>query len=141
MNVVVIEILWFHEMPIATVYNTVSWRISKVSLLQRSYVSEQNLGVGSKLRLSTNGFIQRVLFSSGYVDDRVPTTVFDRWFVFKNKLEQHFLSRKFARLLFLQGVDTFEKLESAQMRIGQLSGIGPVTTQRIQDMFAQPRTS
>jgi hypothetical protein len=135
MEVLVIQIEWHLEMPIATVYSPVSGTILRVALLHRSYVIHNRIGIGTELMLSTNGFIVQVLRSAGDVILPPTQPVFAKWVAFKRQLAPS-ISHRVARLLFVNGVETVQDLKRRGMSIGQIPGIGPVTMNRIIAMHA-----
>jgi hypothetical protein len=136
MDVLVIEIIWYMDIPIATVYAIVSGDIFCKSLLHRSFVQRHNIGVGSEIQLSDEGCLVRVIKSSGEVLLPKTNTVFDRWFLFRRQLKPY-ISHGYARILFTSGIETFNELRDHRSSIGKIRGIGPVTTTRIQNMFVQ----
>jgi hypothetical protein len=134
MSVLVIKINWYLDIPIATVYSTVSGGISYLSLLHRSFVQRQKIGVGSEIHVSEEGCLVRVIKSSGQVLLPTTNTVFDRWFLFKTQLEPY-ISHGYARILFVSGIETIQELRDRKLSIGKIRGIGPVTSSRIQSLF------
>ena len=137
MDVLVIKIDWYLDIPIAKVYAIVSGDISFISLLHRSFVQRHSIGIGSELQLSEEGCIIRVIKSSGDVLLPTTNTIFDRWFLFRTQLEPH-ISHGYARILFVSGIETVHELRDRRGSVGQIRGIGPVTTTRIQNMFDIP---
>jgi hypothetical protein len=134
MNVLVIKIEWCLDVPVATVYETISGDISHISLLHRSFVQRYKIGVGSEIRLSESGDnIERVNTEGDTLFPSTNTT-FDRWFLFRTQLEP-FVSRAYARILFLSGIETLRTLHDRMGFLGHIRGIGPVTVNRVQNMF------
>ena len=137
MDVLVIKIDWYLDVPIATVYSTVSGDILVTNLLHRSVVQRYNIGIGSEIHISEQGMLVRVIKSSGDVIFPPSNTIFDRWFLFRTQLEPH-VSHGYARILFTSGIETVRELHDRGLSIGNIRGIGPVTVARIQSMFEIP---
>jgi hypothetical protein len=134
MDVLVIEIKWYLDIPIATVYSMISGAIFSTSLLHRSFVMRYSIGVGSEIHVSEEGYLVRVIQSSGEVILPSMNTVFDRWFLFKTQLKPY-ISHGYARIIFLHGIETIQELQDHRASIEQIRGIGPATANRIQSMF------
>ena len=138
-QVFVLSIEWHREMPIATVFNYVVDDYVRVSLLHRSYMLRYGIGIGSELQLSSNGFIVKVLKSAGEVILPPEGTVFDPWFLLKRELSPA-ISPYIARHLYRGGIRTVSDIKRRGESIGQIRGVGPVTTQRILTVLGQDRS-
>jgi hypothetical protein len=134
MDVCVVKIDWHLDIPIATVYVRASGDMMRTCLLHRSFVQRYEIGIGSELQVSTEGCLIRVIQSSGDVVLPNTNTVFDRWFLFRRQLKPY-ISHGYARILFVNGIETLRELSNRRASVGQIRGIGPVTATRIQKMF------
>lgn len=133
-TVLVIAIRWHLETPIGTVYAPLSGDITQISLLHQSYLVRYRIGIGSELLISDKGYILQVTRSTKTELKPSANTPFDRWFLFRTQLRPY-LSRKFARTLFVHGIETLPALQALGQSVGNIRGIGPVTVKHIQEMF------
>jgi hypothetical protein len=131
MNALIVSINWDHEIPIATVQAKDG--IFRISLLHRSYMKQNNIGIGSEIMVSNLGYIQHVIKSSGYTPP-VSGDVFDKWFLLQRSLRPY-LPNHVIRILFLNGIETLPELKRRHQSVDQLRGIGPVISNRIRSMF------
>jgi hypothetical protein len=132
MEVLILEIDWVLDFPIAIV--TDNEVVFRLSLLHRSFVQRHQIGVGTRLQLSTTGFIQQVLESTGgHAPPPKTPDIFDKWFLLYRQMKP-FLSRHVSRILFLHGLETISDVVRYQQSVGQIHGIGPVTARSIQKM-------
>ena len=133
MEVHILEIGWLLDFPIAIVTdNNVIFRLS---LMHCSFVQRHQIGVGTRLQLSTAGFIEQVLESTGghTAPPQMTPDIFDKWFLLYRQMKP-FLTRHVSRILFLHGLETLADVVRYQQSVGQIHGIGPVTTRSIQAM-------
>ncbi len=119
MNVLVVAISWDREMPIATVRAGSVGAIFRISLLHRSYMKEHNIGLGSELRVSHQGYIQHIIKSTRYVGPPAGIDAFDKWFLLKQELHPY-LSNHVIRILFLNGIETKSESKIRQTSVDQL---------------------
>jgi hypothetical protein len=138
MDVLVIHIDWFKEIPIGKVYDPVSGGIRYISLLHSSFVIRYNIGIGSVLQLSSGGTVLRRVVKS-YGEVVVPKTadIFDRWYSFRTELLPY-ISPRFAMILFVSGIETVRALHDKRGVLENIRGIGPVTLKHILTMFDSP---
>jgi hypothetical protein len=134
MDVCVTHVLWHGDMPVATVCESLSRRTRIISLLHKSFMSRYQIGIGSKLRVSHDGFLLDVLEEKGEVILPTESTVFTKWFLFKSETTP-MISTKVARLLFLNGMETITDVRLHDVSLAKINGIGPVTMGRIQNMI------
>ena len=132
MDVLVIKIDWYVDIPIAKVYN-VSGDIFYTSLLHRSFVQRHKIGVGTHLRLQQNNLVERVIKSSGNIQLPETDSVFDRWFLFRAQLKPYVSG--YTRKLFIGGIESVRELRERRSSVGKIRGIGPVTTMKIHNML------
>ena len=132
MNVLIIDINWDREIPVATVQeHDASFR---VSLLHRSYMKEHNIEIGSTIRVNHMSYIEHVIKSTGYVGPPADGDVFDKWFLLQRELRPY-VPIHVIRILFMNGIDTLPELRRRHLSVDQLRGIGPAITKKIRSIF------
>jgi hypothetical protein len=133
MEVLILHIDWFLDLPIATVAAAAQVPF-RLSLLHRSFVQRYHITLDTRLCLSTTRFIQKVFVADtvGYYIPTPTQTVFDRWFLLRRQLKP-FLSPRVCLLLFTHGLETIDDIGRYQS-FSQIHGIGPVMSRKIHAM-------
>ncbi len=139
MHVRVEQITWVGQVPIARAsrLDAVGTVVS-VCLLHHSFLVRSRLGLGSILQISSAGFVEHVVEAAGAVG--VPPsddTEFACWVAFRRRLAP-VLQTKVLYVLFRSGITTYDQLVQQRYHLLHITGIGPVTNQRIQAILGPP---
>jgi hypothetical protein len=135
MDVVITEIMWYGEIPIATVIEISTGNRRRISLMHQSYINRYRIGIGSELHVSSKGFVEHVKTESDEVSVPKRFGVFTRWFLFRQQMTP-MISIGVARRLFSHGIETLTDIQSRHdSEIGQIRGIGPVAIGNIRRLI------
>ena len=136
MYVRVEQLTWVGQVPIARVQPVDAGGTAfQVCLLHHSFLVRARIGLGTILQISPVGFVEQIVETVGEVlGPPSDKTEFEFWVAFRRRLA-HLLQPKVLYLLFLSGITTYEQLVLQRNHVLNISGIGPVTNMRIQEIL------